>query len=80
MGGTNRKGGSRSLSVKAIVDSLREQGWTVTLEGHSYRCVPPVREAAIVFVSTTAHDHRSIRNAVRDLRHSGADTSKLPKS
>ena len=80
MGGTNRKSGSRGLSVKAIVDGLRAQGWSVTLVGHSYRCVPPKKTAAVVFVSTTSHDHRSIQNALRDLRRSGADTDKLPRS
>jgi hypothetical protein len=33
----------------------------------------------MVTIGTTLSDHRAVKNILSQLRHSGADTSKLPK-
>ena len=75
----SRKGGSRASTVRAIVDGLRDQGWRVERYGHTWRCFPPDKSKSPVFIASTPTDHRAIENMWRDLRHSGADVSKLPK-
>lgn len=75
-----RKGASRAGTMRRIVAELVRQGWRVDKRGHQYRCFPPDGSLPPVFVATTPTDHRSIRNTLRDLSHSGADVDKLPKS
>lgn len=80
MSRSSRKGATRASTVRRIVDGLRDQGWRVDKRGHTWRCFPPDVDLSPVFIAATPTDHRSIRNMMRDLRHSGADTEKLPKS
>jgi len=75
-----RKGATRAGTVRRIVAALEAQGWRVDKRGHTWRCFPPNVELSPVFIAATPTDHRSIRNMMRDLRHSGADVSTLPKS
>jgi len=75
-----RKGATRAGTVRRIVKELEAQGWRVDRRGHTWRCFPSDKEMSPVFIAQTPTDHRSIRNMMRDLGHSGADVDKLPKS
>jgi len=74
------KGSTRPSTVRKIVKELEAQGWRVDRRGHTWRCFPPDVELSPVFIAQTPTDHRAIANMMRDLRHSGADVDKLPKS
>lgn len=80
MSKSSRKGATRASTVRKIVAGLEAQGWRVDKRGHTWRCFPPDRELSPVFLACTPTDHRAILNMMRELRHSGADVDKLPKS
>lgn len=69
----------RKSVVLAIVDGLCAQGWSVTIAGGHYRCVPPESGGSVVFLASTPSDCRAVKNMIGVLRRSGADVSKLPK-
>lgn len=79
MSRSSRQGSSRASTVRKIVAGLRAQGWRVDQRGHTWRCFPPDKGMPPVFLAPTPTDHRAIENMMRELRHSGADISKLPK-
>jgi predicted RNA binding protein YcfA (HicA-like mRNA interferase family) len=61
-----------SKEIKALIKDLEAQGWRVVLarSGH-YKAYPPDKGQDMVTMPSTPSDHRSMRNTMRDLRHSG---------
>lgn len=58
--------------IEQIVKKLQGQGWRI-VEGKHYKCFPPDKAMPMVVIPKTPSDHRSIRNAIAQLRRSGAD-------
>lgn len=58
--------------IEVVLKQLREQGWSVniTKKAH-YQCIPPNPKAGIVLVGTGG-EYRAFRNALSQLRRSGA--------
>lgn len=61
-----------SKEIKALIKDLEDQGWRVVLarSGH-YKAYPPDKRQDMVVMPSTPSDHRSLKNTIRDLRHSG---------
>lgn len=58
--------------IEVVLKQLQEQGWSVniTKKAH-YQCIPPNPKAGIVLVGTGG-EYRAFRNALSQLRRSGA--------
>ncbi|MEJ5869340.1 hypothetical protein WDV85_16540 [Pseudokineococcus sp. 5B2Z-1] len=61
-----------SKEMRALIKELEDQGWRVVLarSGH-YKAFPPDKSQSMVTMPSTPSDHRSMRNTIRDLKHSG---------
>jgi len=61
-----------SKEIKTLIKDLEDQGWRVVLarSGH-YKAYPPDKSQSMVTMPSTPSDHRSMRNTIRDLKHSG---------
>lgn len=59
--------------VQRIVERLAQQGWAVSISGHSHwRLCPQDKQYAVQFVSFTPSDYRAIKNIRSQLRKAGA--------
>lgn len=57
---------------REILAELVRQGWLVEpTNGDHLRCIPPHRDAPIVFASLTPSDRRATASWLADLRRSG---------
>jgi hypothetical protein len=59
--------------IKALVAKLEAQGWRIEDGGKHIKAYPPDRTKPIVTLARTPSDYRAIKNAVSQLRRSGAD-------
>lgn len=61
-----------SKEIKALIKALEDQGWRVeqARSGH-YKAFPPDKGQDMVTMPSTPSDHRSLKNTIRDLKHSG---------
>ena len=61
-----------SKEIKVLIKALEDQGWRVeqTRGGH-YKAWPPEKSRKMVTMPATPSDHRSMKNTIRDLKHSG---------
>jgi hypothetical protein len=59
--------------IRSIMKKLVKQGWTWDRAGNGhYRAIPNDKTKQMVFISSTPSGHSWLREAIRDLRRSGA--------
>lgn len=56
--------------VRELLRKLVDQGWRIE-EGRHYRAYPPDKAYSPVVISRTPSDHRSLKNAIAELRKRG---------
>jgi hypothetical protein len=67
------------IETDALLAALRRQGWRIESGGRHHKCYSP--DSGLVVVSKTPGDHRSLRNAVAELkRHGFVPESKSKKT
>jgi hypothetical protein len=66
------KAGTVDREIRALVRKLEAQGWRVVDGGKHLKAFPPDRTKPMVTLAKTPSDRRSIKNAMSQLRRSGA--------
>jgi hypothetical protein len=60
--------------IEAIISRALSQGWTCSLtKSNHWRCVPPTKDADIVYTGSTPSDHRAVDNFLAEMRRNGLD-------
>lgn len=58
--------------IKKILRQLDQQGWRIKDTGKHIKAYPPDRSKRMVVLPRTPSDHRALKNAISQLRRSGA--------
>lgn len=63
---------AHSSDQKKVIAKLRQQGWVVVMGGKHMKAIPPDKKYRCVWMSVSPSDANALRQAIRELKKSGA--------